>query len=570
MKTLTPPVITQRDAGQSGWCELYEFYLKGAINTPFGSTATLRLCTCPGGIDFFTPKIAPEPAGTQGNAANYAYWPLKRQLVKGSNKFTNDKVVIAASNVTREFAQMLAEVDWEAVPVIIRKISTTLAGAATADDCAIIFSGNVDSVKVTLEQLQFTCSNDFGTFQLMAPRENMHANCRFNWADDQCTMIRFLAGNYKTKTVGSGSTVVNVKCSGLTEDAGARGSYGTDLVDALPNGSITASSEAGLISGATVVFTRTVEPKTGLVNSYFDFTATTAVLANNTAVTFAGATPPTGLMAGTTYYIHDHGFSGYRLSAVLGGAKIAFSDNGSGTITLSTAATFSAYTVKTSLGGYWRMNSAGDWGTNTQGYWQIPDAQAGRVNAALKPWITFDFGVSQSPKLWRVQGINTNDREELPRLILFFSSSDNFASDAVFEMIYEMPPTVGQLYDVLIPNARNVRYWRICVRTRWSDTLRYSLLACVSAFTGSRHYWQDAQITFAASTTTAALRSVTRTVRESYAGELICAALPASPVAGDVFTIERGCSRLFNACAARGNQENFGGFDSMPFETVVR
>jgi len=42
--------------------------------------------------------------------------------------------------------------------------------------------------------------------------------------------------------------------------------------------------------------------------------------------------------------------------------------------------------------------------------------------------------------------------------------------------------------------------------------------------------------------------------------ELICAALPVAPASATTFVIEKGCARTFNACAARRNVENFGGF----------
>ncbi|EEF62105.1 hypothetical protein [Pedosphaera parvula] len=101
MKSLTSPVTTQRDATQSGWCELYDFYLKSTITTPFGPTSVLRLTSNPAGLSFFTPKVSPESPATRGNAQNYSFWPLKRQIIKGSNKFTNDKLAIAASNVSQ-------------------------------------------------------------------------------------------------------------------------------------------------------------------------------------------------------------------------------------------------------------------------------------------------------------------------------------------------------------------------------------------------------------------------------------------------------------------------------------
>lgn len=215
------------------------------------------------------------------------------------------------------------------------------------------------------------------------------------------------------------------------------------------------------------------------------------------------------------------------------------------------------------------MNGSSDWGTLVQGYWQIPDTQAGLANSALTPWIQFDFGSSSSvlPKLWRITPVNTGNSQDVVRLILFFSSSD--ASIWKFESYYEVPPNnqagLGGTYDVLIPGAQNARYWRICVRSRWSSGVRNPMFQEISAYADSRHYWQAGRITFSSGTTTAALRNVSRVVLESYAGELICAPLPVAPVAGDTFTIERGCLRTFNACCARKNTENFGGFNTLPY-----
>ena len=67
MKTLTSPVSTKAAASQSGWCEVYDFYLASSITTPWGTTNTLRLTTLANGFSFFTPQITPEPVGTQGN-----------------------------------------------------------------------------------------------------------------------------------------------------------------------------------------------------------------------------------------------------------------------------------------------------------------------------------------------------------------------------------------------------------------------------------------------------------------------------------------------------------------------
>jgi phage-related protein len=570
LKTLTSPISTQAAAAQSGWCELYDYYLPAAIVTPFGTVSVLRLTTLPGGIAFFTPKLAPEPTGTQGNAQAYTFWPLARQVVNGSTKFTNDKLVITTSNVTGDWATMLNEVDWEAVQVIVRKVNTTIT-TPTADDCAVLFSGSVDTVVITLEQLQFTVSNDLGAFQLFAPRENMHSNCRFRWADDQCTALRYLPANYKAKTCGSSSTTTNVKCAGLTEDTGAKGAYGTDLVAALANGNITTSSSFAAIVNSPVTWKHF--PLRGpQFQWFFVFANGDHTLALGQKVVFGGATVPAGLTAGTPYYVintNADGFSNqaYQVSATVGGARLDPSTVGSG-VTVTTD-DFSGKQVKAGNTSYWALDPAGsDWGTNIQGYWQIPDAQAGLANFLLAPWITFDFGAATQPTLWRVNGINSGDRGDLPRLLQFFSSTDNFATGK-FEMHFEMPPVLGGLWDVLIPNASNSRYWRICVRNRWSATKRIPLLEMVSAYAGSRHYWQDGRITFGAATSTVALRGVSRAVLESYSGELICAPLPVAPANGDTFTIERGCSRTFNACAARSNIENFGGFNTLPFVSIT-
>ena len=108
MKTLTTPVSTSAAAVQSGWCEVYDIYLAASIVTPFGTTNILRLTTCAGGLSFFAPNDSPEPSGTQGSAQNYLEWPLKREMVKGDTKNQDDKLHITASNVTSQWAAMLA------------------------------------------------------------------------------------------------------------------------------------------------------------------------------------------------------------------------------------------------------------------------------------------------------------------------------------------------------------------------------------------------------------------------------------------------------------------------------
>ena len=168
MRTLTSPVSTQAAAEQSGWVEIYDIYLKSAITTPFGSTSIIRITSAGIDVNFFKPTELPEAEDDQGDAATYTAWNIGRKTIRSSSKFANDKLAIAASNVTGEWATMLSAVDWYGVPVVIRKVPTTNTGA-TANDCVVLFSGRIDSAKVTLERVEFVASNYLGSLQTQIP-----------------------------------------------------------------------------------------------------------------------------------------------------------------------------------------------------------------------------------------------------------------------------------------------------------------------------------------------------------------------------------------------------------------
>ena len=559
MKTLSAEFITEKDATQAAWCEVYDIYLKSAISTPWGTVSTLRLTTLPGNLSFFKPLISPEPSASYGVADTYYFWPLQRQDAKTDGKSTNDKFSFAASNVTTDWAAMLADVDWYDTPVMVRKVPHSLA-PLTSDDYVVVFSGLVDSVRVTNQLLQFTCSNDAASLSTTAPRENMHTACRFNWADDQCTAIRLKSTNYKGGTVGASSTTTQVNSSGFTEDGASSGSYGTDLVNALADAAITASDESVGFSGKTIASAGVGDPWIKLTTLHN--------LAVGARVVFTG-TPPGPFVAATVYYVRTlYSVYTFSLAATAGGSTIQIT-SGPTTATVSTDMTMQANQVKSSKSGWWELNTNADLGTNDQGYWLIPDAQAGMANPALKPYISFDFGSAKTPRVWRISSVpNLSTLDGLPRLIAFFSSPD--AVQWTHESYFEMPPVGGVLYDVLIPTAATKRYWRICVRSRWGQQTAYTMLNKVYAYENGRHYWANGQITFKAATTTVALRNVTRRIVESYTGAIIVAKLPVAPASGDTFLIERGCGRTFNNCAERCNWENFGGFTTLPYQTVIR
>lgn len=571
MRTISTPITNQTVAEQGAWAEVYDIYLKSAIVTPWGTISTLRLTDAPAGAQFFTPKISPEPVGNFGVAQAYQFWPLKRQTAQSDAKFTAGTMTITASNVTTEWAQMLADVDWYDVAVVIRKISLQLAGA-TADDCAVVWSGATDAVQANEQTISLQCSNDLANLQTTAPRENMHANCRFAWSDDQCTALRFLPANYKSKTVGAGSTKTNIICAGLTEDTGTSGTYGTDLIDALAGAAITASSNGTGYTGQNVLVATSVPGNFNLTAHTFE-TNDPVTFASPRDGTGAGVAWPTGISAGVTYYVRPASVDSFRIvtsPTADDGSYISLTGlPASGLqINVSTLGTFNCDDVRASQNGFWKFGTSADWGTKTNGYWVIPDAQAGMTNEALKPYIQFDMGSARQLKLWRISTVTSVQPEKLVRMVQFFSSPD--AATWVFEGYYEFPPTGGVLRDILIPLATSNRYWRICIRSRWSQTVFYSLLNKVSAYVDSRHWWKGGIMKFDAATTTVALRGIARHVLESYAGSCVVTSLPAAPVAGDTFTIERGCGRTFNDCATRRNTENFGGFTTLAYQEVVR
>jgi hypothetical protein len=813
MRTLSTAIQAMTEAEQQAWVEICDFYLKSPISTPFGTTDVIRICTLAGakvdpvnypdvdGISFFTPSSSPEPVATQEDAANYTYWPFKRKAVKSSSKFANDKLAIAVSNVTGEWAQMLADVDWEGVPLVIRKLAQL--AAPTAADAVVLFSGLIDSARIDLQQIQFTCSSDLATLQFQLPNENMHANCRARFGDDLCTANLLSPVNSQPKTVISGSSstrllssyagysaqavtvdlpntkftltahtlldghrvrlsstsfvpdgyvagrwyyVVNAATddfqlsltyggsvvsmidagsgtisidseTGLGEDTGtapfllepvtaddttdkisltahgladgnrvkfnatvmpggltanvwyhvvnvatdefqvsetAGGSaidltsagtavlltssapYGTDELDALSDGAITTSSEQSTYEGYQVKVSKGATAHWRFSDTPSNPTPSIDIYGPYVDIDFGSAvnlfqwkiTPPDDPSAsqrrvyglfwssnGTdwnSWLTHlettrNGGFTGnisinqksaryWRIVVTLfdGGALLygvvgkvyAYATSApttdlvnplsSGAFTPSNELTgYEAHKIRSGQSGYWQLNAPAadefgqyDWGNNYYGYWQIRDAQAGLKNAALKPYIQFDLGSAKSLKLWRFKALDNVERQDIPKVILIFSSSD--ASAWTFESYFQLPPQAGGTFDCLIPNASSQRYWRVCVRSTWADLLNYKMFNKVMAYTLSRNYWASGRVTFASDTTTAALQGLTRPVLRSFSGLVEVVELPMAPVAGDRFLIQRGCNQSFNACAIHQNTENFAGFDTLPAETVVR
>lgn len=646
MRALSTTLNTAVAASEGGWTEVIDVYLLWQIYTPFGLTQYLRVTPHPGGKSFFTPNQAPEPAGTRGDAATYTFWPLRRETIRSATRERNDKITLIASNVTGEWAAMFSNVPWYDTAVVIRKVPLDNR-SLTVNDGAIIFIGRVDSAVITLEQIQLTLSNDLGSLNTLAPRENLHANCRFQWGDDQCTALRWLPAHYKSKTCGSGSTTTRVKSAGLTED-GAANRYSAESVTADAGTDKITLTAHNLNDGDEVKFGGTAVP-TGLTAGTWYFVRDKAtndfkvaatyggsaidLTSNGTAVTLTsrdlygpdlvaplssgaitassesagwsaqainvnasgdwlrladhgfktgdefyltGSAAPGGLAFNTTYYAIRISAVAWRAAATLTDAQNDDSINitSAGTSVAVTSGAFggsadySAHRVRRGQVNYWKFGDAADWGTLDNGYYQIPDAQAGLADPDLKPYIQFDFGSAKQPKVWRVSVPTDARLEDRIRLIQFHSSSD--AATWTHEMNYEMPNEGGRFFEVLIPTASSARYWRICVRSRWGDTLSYALFDKVTAHELARHWWAGGRILFDFNTTTTALQRVFANVLESYSGEIVVPGLPAAPASGDTFVIERGCPRTFNACCERRNEENYGGILDLPRQGVIR
>jgi hypothetical protein len=562
MKTITSGFEVQKVAEQAAWAEVYDIYLSSAIVTPWGTVSTLRLTPCPSGVQFFTPLTDPEPAGTRGDAQGYTFWNMVRKAVKSSSRTANDKLMIAASNVSRDWSGMLAAVDWYDTWVVIRKVPLTFAGTIAAGDCVVVFMGQVDTARIQEKQIQLTCSNDMGSFSKLLPAESMHATCRFKWGDDMCTQIRYRPENYAGKTAAAGGTVYAVRSDDLTEDTGAAGYIGQAVTaDATGN-------KIGLAAHG---------------------------LENGRMVRFGGTAVPGGLTAGVWYYVVGTALNDFQVSLTAGGSAVDLTSAGTAVVMDSAApygtdllAALADAAITQSNGNYvgwegfrvkagyeendfWAMHDY-EWGTCAEGYWWNNTAGWGLHSHLCTPWITMDFGTNRTLRLWRLRASTGADRTQMPRLLMMFSSADNFVNSVKFEGFWEMPALApGAMWEWLLPKAATARYWRIGVRSQWADssvTLR--MLGKVSAYEGGRNWWTAGRLTFGAATATAALRGVSRKVQGSHAGVALVTDLPVAPAAGDTFVIERGCNRTFNACAERGNFENYGGFDSMPFQAVAR
>lgn len=108
------------------------------------------------------------------------------------------------------------------------------------------------------------------------------------------------------------------------------------------------------------------------------------------------------------------------------------------------------------------------------------------------------------------------------------------------------------------------------VQTVDSGTSAYIVDA---ARTEADDYWNFGYVVFASNTTTVLLRGVTRMIHDFISSEnkiVFKVGLPATPQAGDVYSIERGCDLTLDSCENKfNNEDNYGGIHTLP-ATMVR
>src|SRR5205823_5107292 len=100
---------------------------------------------------------------------------------------------------------------------------------------------------------------DLATLETSLPAENMHTACRFSWADDMCTQIRFKSSNYKSKTCGANCTPTRIFSSGLTEDTAGTAQHQVAVTADHTTDKISLTAH-GLANGDMVKFTATAMP----------------------------------------------------------------------------------------------------------------------------------------------------------------------------------------------------------------------------------------------------------------------------------------------------------------------
>lgn len=549
MQTLSAPVTTQAAAQEQAWLETYDLYLRAAIVTPWGTTSIIRLCTLPGGFTHYAPNNSPEPAATQGAAAVYQFWPITRDNSRSTQHTANDQIQFSASNVTSEFAALLASIDFTDTPVVIRLVPNVTP--LTNTDNATLFTGNIDSISISEKALTFTASSDLGGLKTILPRESMHAACRFRFADDQCCVLPYHPDTMKHRAVTGASTTTRLAVSTCTEDNSPAPYSARSATTAASN--TIADTAHGLDQGARITFTA------------------------------ASPSVPSGLSLNLAYFLVTRAANSFQLSLTQDGDPITFTNSGAtltyscdtppggvdyiDSVTLcptitpcSQTGSHPAVNVRDSVDGHWHWDETIV--TLNNGYRYILPAQAGLQNHRLAPWIQFELASPAALRTWKLKMPSSTQRDALVSLVLLFSSDNG--SDWTFQRYFRAPPLIDHVSEFCVQNAPSATYWRLCIRNWHGLGTDLNGWSRVSAYATGRNHWRHGQVVFADDTATAALRGVVARVSASYGGTLdLDAPLPAAPAVGDTFTLTRGCGRVFNDCAERQNTENYGGFDEL-------
>lgn len=542
MKSLSSPITAAAAATQTGFAEILDFYLKSSITTPYGSTSVIRITNKPGGLGFFTPQFDPEPAGTQGDPATYTEWPVKRGVAKASAKFMSDRMTLNISNVTGEWSDMLDDVEWQDTPVVIRKVDIRNA-SPTANDCAVLFTGKVDAVRVDLKTLQFTCSNDFATFSTRRPAEDMHIGCRFRFGDDLCGKSRFHPDNLKPKTVVAGSTATRllasyagysaqvvtadsstdkitltshtlsnghrVRFSATTMPGGLTAGVWYYVVNAAANDFKLATSAGGSAldltsNGSSVVmesetgFTEDTGTKAYIAQSVTadastdKLTLTSHGLADGDRVKFGGTAVPGGLTAGLWYYVVSAATNDFKVASTAGGSALNLTSNGTA-VTLDSTAPYGTDEINALANG--NITASSEQSTY-EGYrvkstyaagWRFSSTPGNPTPTVdlVSPQVDLDVGgVGYALKAWRFTADTTGPDWQAKRQVTIYWSDDTLNYLQV--LTATLMPARGNVnapdYELLTISVAAHRYWRVQFKKLDGSPFLGSVIGKVKAY----------------------------------------------------------------------------------------
>lgn len=164
-------VTTEKDKEEIRPTEIYDLFL-GDQDHPDGDT--VQLANYPDDISFFD---------TDGNAATYTAWALKRSAIRRTADTEIDTITIEADNVTEAMAGYAAANDLRVKRLVVRLCFRNLL--SSADDAKIIFDGIIDSVAFEGNKCNIQVNSQLGTLKMETGRP-FEIECYWRYGYIEC------------------------------------------------------------------------------------------------------------------------------------------------------------------------------------------------------------------------------------------------------------------------------------------------------------------------------------------------------------------------------------------------